>query len=221
MNGNLLVNNIRKLCKKHDVSITKLESELLFSPGLISRWNKNMPAIDKIIDIASYFGVSIDELVGSSKDTSELTDIGRLLILLYNRSLNAEIHWEIFDFQNPPENLTNITPYVFFKSESCDCYFTTYRNGFFFLAATHSQSGNLQLALFTLPDIYCSPECICTDANRLEQIYEYLDRRFSKELNKLKSVNFINTFIEESSANDIIDDEKITPMRNINEASNF
>lgn len=209
------------LCKKRNVTISKLESELFFSPGLISRWNKNIPAIDKIIDIANYFGVSIDELVGSSKETSDLTDIGRLLILLYNRSINAEINWEIFDFQNPPENLTNITPFVFFKHDSCDCYFTSYMNGFFFLAAAHSSSGNLQLALFTLPDIYCHPECVCTDTNRLAQIYEYLDRRFSKELNKLKSVNFINAFIEESSTSDMIDDEKITPMRNINEASSF
>ncbi len=95
MDGSLLVENIRALCKKNKISITKLEADLFLSPGLISRWSRNVPALDKIMDIADYFNVSLDELVGHSKGASDLT--GRLLITLENRTLSADITWEILD----------------------------------------------------------------------------------------------------------------------------
>ena len=32
--------------------------------SLISRWNKSDPSLSKIIDIANYFNISLDELTG-------------------------------------------------------------------------------------------------------------------------------------------------------------
>ena len=64
MDNKLLVNSIRELCKKNKISISKLESDLNFGAGLISRWAKSSPSIDKIIDIADYFHISLDEVVG-------------------------------------------------------------------------------------------------------------------------------------------------------------
>ena len=220
MDGNLLIDNIRMLCKKNKVSISKLESDLFLSPGLISRWNKSMPSMDKIMDIAEYFGVSIDELVGRSKKNLDHSDIGRLLIKLYNRSLTAESNWEIFNFEDPPTNLSKITSSLFSKSEPSDCYFTNYMNGYFFFTITHTSLADLQLALFILPDVYSKPECVCSDVNRLKQIYDYLNVRFAKQLNRIKTVNFINTFIKEPTTTVALTDEKITPMR-IEGASNF
>lgn len=221
MDGNLLIENIRTLCKKNKVSITKLESDLFLSPGLISRWNKSMPAMDKIMDIANYFDVSIDELVGRSKKDSDHVDIGRLLIILYNRSVIAETIWDILDFENLPAALTHITPVHFLQKKSCDCYYTNYMDGFFFLTSTHSPSGDLQLALFTLPDVYSTPECVCLDTDSLMQLYQHLNRLLSRQLNKIKSSNFINAYIADSSSEDFPSDEKITPLRGIHEASNF
>lgn len=226
LDGNILIENIRMLCKKNKVSMSKLESDLFLSPGLISRWNKSIPALDKIITIAEYFGVSVDDLVGRSKSNLSHTNIECLLVLLYNRSMIAEIDWDILNFQNPPEKLSGITPSDLFETGNYSCYFTSFRNGFFLLAAAYSFDDDLLLRLFTFPDIHARPECVCTDVNMLRQLYEYLDRRFSRKLNSIKSDNFINAFIEDTtkvlSAEDFpLEDKKITPLRNINDASNF
>lgn len=64
MNNELLLKNIKELCKKENISISQLEKKLEFSPSLISRWKDKNPNIDRIIDIAAYFHVSLDEVVG-------------------------------------------------------------------------------------------------------------------------------------------------------------
>ena len=67
MNNETLVNSIRELCRIHNITVTKLEETLGMSQGLISRWAKSDPSLSKIIDIANYFRVSIDELLGNIK----------------------------------------------------------------------------------------------------------------------------------------------------------
>lgn len=64
MDNELLVKSIKKLCKNNNISISQLENALNFSPSLISRWKDKNPNIDRIIDIADYFQISIDEVVG-------------------------------------------------------------------------------------------------------------------------------------------------------------
>ena len=48
MNDNIIIINIKKLCEKKDITVSSLEKQLDFSTGLISRWNKSSPSIDKI-----------------------------------------------------------------------------------------------------------------------------------------------------------------------------
>lgn len=64
MNHELLLKNIKELCKKQNISVSELEDCLKFSPSLISRWKDKNPNIDRIIDIAKFFHVSLDELIG-------------------------------------------------------------------------------------------------------------------------------------------------------------
>lgn len=64
MNNEQIVNSIKTLCQEHNITITKLEETLGMSQGLISRWNKSDPSLSKIIDIASYFKASLDEVTG-------------------------------------------------------------------------------------------------------------------------------------------------------------
>lgn len=228
LDGNVLIENIRMLCKQRKVSISKLESDLFLSPGLISRWNKSIPALDKIMTIAEYFGVSIDDLVGRPECNLNHTNIECLLVLLYNRSMVAEIDWEILNFQNPPEELAQIAPTELFETSSCTCFAAGYREGFFLLAAAYSGNGDLLLKLFTLPDPHSRPECVCADTDMLRQLYKYLDRRFSRRINSLKSDGFINAFITDTvlSGKESLseEDRKITPLRapgDASDASNF
>ena len=68
MNNEKIVNSIKKLCKKHNITANQLECEVGLSQGLISRWLKTTPSLDKIINIADYFNVSLDEVIGRKKN---------------------------------------------------------------------------------------------------------------------------------------------------------
>lgn len=67
ING-VLLSNIRELCKKNNITVADLEKKLGIGAGTISRWNKANPSFDKIVAIAKYFKVSIDELSGYCKE---------------------------------------------------------------------------------------------------------------------------------------------------------
>ncbi len=73
-----LVENIKVLCTKKGISIPKLEKILSLSNGSIYNWNKSFPSIDKVIKVADYFEVSLDELVGRNiKSSSTITMAAR------------------------------------------------------------------------------------------------------------------------------------------------
>lgn len=221
MNSSLLINNIRDLCKNNKVSISKLEADLLLSPGLISRWNKNMPSLDKIADIADYFGVTIDELLGRSSRSTGPASPGRFILLLYRQSIHGETVWDILNPQFPPNELSNVTfPKVFFDNLYCSFY-AAYQNGFFILTASHTSDKTPKLALYVLPDIYSHCECVCSDMDQLTRLYELLELRFRRQLNAMKAHNLINSYIQETDSAESTENEKIAILRDIDNASSY
>ncbi len=221
MDSSLLIENIRNLCKKNKVSISKLEADLLLSPGLISRWSKSMPSLDKIADIADYFGVSIDELAGRSGSHSDVGNPGRFLLLLYRQSICSETVWEILNPQSLPQELSDAALPRSLTDDLCGCYYTGYQNGFFILAASRSPDSALKLALYILPDIYSRCECICSDTGRLTRLYEFLEPRFRRQLNTMKAHNLINTYIQENASAEPPENDKITLLRDVDDASSY
>lgn len=59
----MIVDNIRALCKREGVTVKALEEICALGNGTIKRWDKNSPSVDKIARVASFFGVTIDELI--------------------------------------------------------------------------------------------------------------------------------------------------------------
>lgn len=53
---------IESLRKSKKISQGKLEKELGFSNGSISKWKTSMPTLERLQKIADYFGVTIDYL---------------------------------------------------------------------------------------------------------------------------------------------------------------
>lgn len=86
MNNEQIVNTIKSICKEHDITITKLEETLGMSQGLISRWNKSDPSLSRIINIANYFNISLDELTGY-KNTINDKFIEKLILETSNQNL--------------------------------------------------------------------------------------------------------------------------------------
>ncbi len=55
---------IRELAKQNGTSLPKLETELGFGAGTISKWDKSAPSADKLQAVADYFCVTVDYLLG-------------------------------------------------------------------------------------------------------------------------------------------------------------
>lgn len=59
---------IENLRKSQKISQGKLEAELGFSNGSISKWKKSMPTPDRLQKLAEYFGVTLEYLM-TGEDT--------------------------------------------------------------------------------------------------------------------------------------------------------
>lgn len=64
---------IKSLCDEKGTSISQLEKELRFGVSTISKWKTQSPSADRLSDVANYFNISIDYLMGRTliKKTSD------------------------------------------------------------------------------------------------------------------------------------------------------
>jgi len=75
----MLFERIRELCKSHGTSIPKLEEQLNFGAGTVSKWKKSSPSADKILKVAEYFQVSTDYLLGNDCSSYYTNDEAAIL----------------------------------------------------------------------------------------------------------------------------------------------
>lgn len=68
-----LRDRIKELANQRKVSVAELERALGFGNGSISKWNKQSPSTEKLKQVADYFQVSLDYLVGRSEDKYDLS----------------------------------------------------------------------------------------------------------------------------------------------------
>lgn len=66
-----LKERIQELCRKASVSMNKVETDLNFGKGYISKLGKSTPNATKIKQIAEYFGVTVDYLMTGEDDSKE------------------------------------------------------------------------------------------------------------------------------------------------------
>lgn len=224
MDTKVLVNNIKKICQDRQIPISQLEKDLYMSPGLISRWTRNVPAFDRVVEIAEYFDISVDSLIhDSSAVHSEAKAAQRLVNTLYQQTIEAVISWEVLDTRQsvlklPPDMLQNIK-----APADTDFFYCPFQEGFFILAAHYADAERPELSLFILPNLRSYPELKCSDYSRLVKLYEYLTRRLARQLNTLKTEQFIADFLESAhspeSASDNVTNEKITPLKFVSNVS--
>lgn len=57
----------KQLCNEKNISLSKLETELSMGTGTIIKWkNSKFPTVDKIYQVAKYFGVSVEYMIGAT-----------------------------------------------------------------------------------------------------------------------------------------------------------
>ena len=59
----MIVANIKSLCDRNNVSVSRLEKELGFGNSTIAKWVQCSPTVDKLQKVAAYFGCTVDELL--------------------------------------------------------------------------------------------------------------------------------------------------------------
>lgn len=68
-----LVEFIRVSCKSQNSSITKMEKDLKFANGTVGKWanGKRYPPKDKLLLVADFLKISIEELMGEAPEQKE------------------------------------------------------------------------------------------------------------------------------------------------------
>ena len=59
----MIVKNIENLCKERGITLSSLEKTLGFGNSTISKWNTSSPSVSKLLSVAKFFGVTVDELL--------------------------------------------------------------------------------------------------------------------------------------------------------------
>lgn len=59
----MLYDNVKRLCKKKSIPISKVENDLGFPRSSICKWNENEPGIRKVQKVADYLQVPIEKLL--------------------------------------------------------------------------------------------------------------------------------------------------------------
>lgn len=155
MDNNIIVDSIKKLCKDKNITVSQLEKETGLSQGLVSKWMNTTPSLDKIINIADYFHVSIDEVVGYKQD-----DI--FINMLCELTNNKKIKWFIInnDTTEKVANIHRVFPYEYYDEEKYaeKSYFTKYKEGFIIIYVFY-EHGKLinpdELSLHIQPSSEC------------------------------------------------------------------
>ena len=139
MNNKQIINSIKALCQEHSITITKLEETLGMSQGLISRWNKSDPSLSKVIDIADYFKVSLDEVTGYKNIINDKF-ISKLLLQTTNKILK----WHIYnnDDNEPKRYFEPLDNYDFLCQEDANDYFNNHTELSYY---THINNGYISI----------------------------------------------------------------------------
>lgn len=81
---------IETLRREQKISQGKLEKQLGFSNGSISKWKNSMPTPDRLKKIADYFSVSVDYLM-TGQETSEPKEKAPELTLRDERDISRDL----------------------------------------------------------------------------------------------------------------------------------
>lgn len=64
----MLYEKTKAVAKEKGISIAELEKKCNFSQGSICKWNEVKPAFDKVVAVADYLGVPIEEFAAVCRE---------------------------------------------------------------------------------------------------------------------------------------------------------
>lgn len=212
MDNEKIVKSIKELCKKHNITANQLENKVGLSQGLISRWLKTTPSLDKIIDIADYFDISIDNVVGRELRHKKNNNSNSFISALLDKTSNNQLEWfedeeqldQIFDSN---DSLIN------YRLGAIEAFFAKYNTGKFILCMQYSiEDGKISeycVELFIQPDSNSSWVLEEEDTKQLYELWLNVRSKFYVELDETKADKLKKSFLNEESNIEKDDLEKI------------
>lgn len=73
-----LVERIKQLCKERGITFVQFERDSGLGEHSVYRWDTNAPSITKVKQAASYFGITVSELIGETKKPALTDEDGRV-----------------------------------------------------------------------------------------------------------------------------------------------
>mgnify|MGYP001027782353 CR=1 FL=1 len=181
MNNEVLLANIRNLCKNKGVAIVTLEKHLGIGAGTISRWNKANPSFDKIMAIADYFQVSIDELAGRSveKRTEHVDETTERIIQYLLRESKDEKNagfWHDYEDETPEAEF--MLEKLAYRRNNGKLFYACDEDGYYLLEVCYQMDANFDyktyLKLYLMPDERTEPVLECESVYALRELYVYI-----------------------------------------------
>lgn len=222
MDNNIIVDSIKKLCKDKSITVSQLEKEIGLSQGLVSKWMNTTPSLDKIVDIADYFHVSLDEVVGYQRE-----DIfPNMLCDLTNKK---SIKWSVVD-KGTDENVVNIHgdfQFGYYDEEKYaeKSYFTKYKEGFIIIYVFY-EHGKLinpdELSLHIQPSSECLDQAWQDYSTKeLKSLWIAILSNMDKVPVEIKAERLKTSFVDEfKKSNNPDDTVKVQKKRRIIYVSN-
>ena len=185
MKNEVLLSNIRKLCKNNNITVAQLEKKMGMGAGTISRWNKASPAFDKVVSIARYFKVSIDYLSGydvSSEETIKLDEntikIVDYLLEMTTEAEENESFWNEYkiDIGDKAEPwISNLSEMKLDINDIGKLFYAYDEMGYYLLKVVYALNEcydyKTQIQLYLTPDELTIPVLECDDKNALQPLY--------------------------------------------------
>lgn len=198
-----LVERIKELCQNVNITTSQLERELGFSNGLISRWDKSSPSVDKIVDVAQYFHVSLDFLLGFSENESSYDSLEtKFIAKLIKDTKEYRIRWNLF-------TLSAETAYALSSifHEKCtltqEIYsFSMAGNTIYFVADVGFSPAHLYLMIELFEnnlekDRDNSFYLVSKESKMLNELYRTIEKSYIFKENSLKARQIINAYLND------------------------
>ena len=109
-----LKERIQTLCKSKNISMNKVENDLGFAKGYISKLGKSTPNISKMQKIADYFNVTVDYLLGNETevDNSSASKYVKIPVLGYVAAgIPMDAIEDIIDWEEIPAEMAKYGEY--------------------------------------------------------------------------------------------------------------
>lgn len=102
------IERVRAICKEKGIRIARLEKDLAFGNGYFNPKKSSDIPSDRLIKIAEYLGVSVEDILGIKKDPGQTAEVSArdARMISWFRSLPPEIQKAILIAQGAPEDVS-------------------------------------------------------------------------------------------------------------------